>query len=104
MLTNILRRSFFSFGMDFSNLNVNITTEGLKNYTIKNDNPIDGYITKNHINQDMHTVIMIHEWWGFNRSIVSTAEVFSNPRIRVFVPDLYRGLPAVDAEVNYFFI
>jgi len=27
----------------------------------------------------------------------TTAEVFSNENIRVFVPDLYRGQPAIDA-------
>jgi dienelactone hydrolase len=44
---------------------------------------------------------MIHEWWGFNKSITATADLFSNPQIRVFVPDLYRGQPAIDAEVHF---
>lgn len=44
-----------------------------------------------------HAVIMIHEWWGFNKSMVSTADIFSSKNIKVFVPDLYRGAPAIDA-------
>jgi len=60
MLNNLIRRSFFRFSLNFNDLNKNITTEGLKNYTIKSHSPIDGYITQNHINPNMHTVIMIH--------------------------------------------
>lgn len=40
---------------------------------------------------------MIHEWWGLNNSITRTADIFSNDKLRVFVPDLYRGKPAKDA-------
>lgn len=44
-----------------------------------------------------HAVIMLHEWWGFNKSMVKTADIFSNDIFKVFVPDLYRGKPAIDA-------
>jgi len=40
---------------------------------------------------------MIHEWWGFNTSIIKTADLFSTEKLRVFVPDLYRGAPAKNA-------
>ena len=62
------------------------------------ENPIDGYITAN--SDAPSTVIMIHEWWGFNKSISKTADLFSSNKLRVFVPDLYRGTPAIDAEVK----
>jgi dienelactone hydrolase len=45
----------------------------------------------------MHAVIMVHEWWGLNKSITHTADIFSNNNIKVFVPDLYRGKAAIDA-------
>jgi dienelactone hydrolase len=45
----------------------------------------------------MHTVIMIHEWWGLNKSITQTADIFSNKSIKVFVPDFYRDKAAIDA-------
>lgn len=43
---------------------------------------------------------MIHEWWGLNKSICETADIFSNlgNKFNVFVPDLYRSKPAEDAE------
>ncbi len=41
---------------------------------------------------------MLHEWWGFNDSTVKTAEIFAQENISVFVPDLYRGQPAIDHE------
>lgn len=41
---------------------------------------------------------MIHEWWGLNQSICHTADLFAGDRFSVFVPDLYRTLPALSAE------
>lgn len=94
----LLLRPAFRMSLDFTNLAQPITTAGQKNYTIPTASPIDGYITQNHQSKsNMHSVIMIHEWWGFNKSITTTAELFSNPNIRVFVPDLYRGQPAINA-------
>ena len=40
---------------------------------------------------------MIHEWWGLNKSVTETAEIFSNKNIRVFVPDLFRDEAANSA-------
>lgn len=91
-------RQFFA-GLDHSNLSSSITTEGNRNYKInlEKGDAIDGYITSN---QDAkHVVIMIHEWWGFNKSIAKTADKFASKQLRVFVPDLYRGKPAINAEV-----
>ena len=97
----LIRRPVFRMSLDFNNLAQPITTPGQRNYTVPTQNPIDGYITKNHNSKNqMHSVIMIHEWWGFNKSMTTTAEVFSNENIRVFVPDLYRGQPAIDVEVK----
>lgn len=90
----LLFRSCRNFGLDHSNLSKAITTEAKRNYKIDLKTPLDGYLTPNEVK---HTVIMIHEWWGFNNSIVKTADLFSNKNLRVFVPDLYRGKPAKDA-------
>lgn len=40
---------------------------------------------------------MIHEWWGLNKSICQTADIFNAGKYSVFVPDLYRSHPAKDA-------
>lgn len=93
----LLYRSYRNFGLDHSNLSKAITTEAKRNYKVGGTAPLEGYLTPNNAK---HTVIMIHEWWGFNTSIVSTADIFANKNLRVFVPDLYRGAPAKDAEVN----
>ena len=94
----LIHRSIFRMSLDFTNLSQPITTAGHKNYTVPTLSPIDGYITKNYKSKDkMHSVIMIHEWWGFNKSMTTTAEIFSNDNIKVFVPDFYRGQPAIDA-------
>lgn len=93
----LVYRSLRRFSLDFSNLSNSITTEGNRNYKISNKKPIDGYITDNV--DAPATVIMIHEWWGFNKSIAKTADIFANEKLRVFVPDLYRGTPAIDSEV-----
>ena len=94
----LIHKSFSRFSLNFSNLSKSITTEGSRNYKINMENPIDGYITAN--SDAPSTVIMIHEWWGFNKSISKTADLFSSNKLRVFVPDLYRGTPAIDAEVK----
>lgn len=87
--------------MDHSSLKPEVTSSGLRNFKIEAAPIIEGYLTKNGDSKDkMHTVVMIHEWWGFNQSITQTAEIFSNKNIRVFVPDLYRGEAANSAEVN----
>lgn len=60
-------RSQYRMSMDFSNLSQPIITQGEKNHKINIQNPIHGYLTKNSkSNKNMHSVIMIHEWWGFN--------------------------------------
>ena len=42
---------------------------------------------------------MIHEWWGLNKSICETADIFANlGNFRVIVPDLFKRNPAGDAE------
>lgn len=85
-------RSLYRFSLDHSNLKAPVTKSGLRNLKIHSSPLIEGYLTKNgNSKPKMHTVVMIHEWWGFNESITNTAEVFSNNNIRVFVPDLYRG-------------
>lgn len=95
-----LYRPLFRFSLDHSHLKPQVTRSGIKNFKIESAPLIDGYLTKNGVTkQSMHTVIMIHEWWGFNESITQTAEIFSNDNIRVFVPDLYRGEAANSAEV-----
>lgn len=91
----IFFRSVRNFGLDHSNLSPSITTEAKRNYKIKSKDPLEGYITAN--DSSKHLVIMIHEWWGFNTSIIKTADLFSTQKLRVFVPDLYRGSPAKNA-------
>lgn len=42
---------------------------------------------------------MIHEWWGLNKSITHTADIFATlGNFRVFVPDLYKRNPAQDEK------
>lgn len=89
-------RSIARFGLDHSNLSAPIVTDAKRNYKIDLKRPLDGYITQNETAQ--HLVIMLHEWWGLNHSITKTADIFSSQKLRVFVPDLYRGQPAKDAE------
>ena len=100
LVTRVVRR----FCLDFSNLDPAITTTGLRNLKISNKGrDIEGYKTKNFDSgQPLHTVIMIHEWWGLNKSMTETAEIFSNQNIRVFVPDLYKDEAANSAEVFSF--
>lgn len=70
----LIHRSIYRMSLDFTNLAQPITTAGHKNYSIKSSNPIDGYMTKNYKSKEkMHSVIMIHEWWGLNKSMTSTA-------------------------------
>ena len=95
----LLSRSCRSFSLNFTALKPEVTTTGRHNYNIYANPTINGYLTNNSQN-NMHTVIMIHEWWGFNESITRTAETFSNTNIRVFVPDLFRSEAANSAEVN----
>lgn len=94
----LIKTPLYRMSLDFSKLAPSIVSPGEKNYKINCTNPIDGYMTKNQkSNEKLHAVIMLHEWWGFNKSITTTADIFSNHNIKVFVPDLYRGQPAVDA-------
>lgn len=98
----LVYKSLRSFSLDFSNLAPSVTKTGLRNYTIKGTRQNAGYITSNFNSKTpLHTVIMIHEWWGLNQSMTKTAEIFSNPNIRVFVPDLFRDEAANSAEVSY---
>lgn len=95
---HLLYRSVRPFSLNFSQLNPAVTQTGGRNFKIGSSNLIEGYLTKNHNSKEkMHTVVMIHEWWGFNKSITETAEILSNANIRVFVPDLYRGEAANSA-------
>lgn len=101
-MIRLINKPIYRMSLDFTNLSPPIVSPGEKNYKIECTNPIDGYMTKNSKSKDkLHSVIMLHEWWGFNKSITTTADLFSNENIKVFVPDLYRGQPAVNAEVIY---
>lgn len=97
----LIFRSLRRFSLDFSKLEPPVTKTGTRNYHIAATRPVDGYVSSNFSSQaPLHTVIMIHEWWGLNQSITQTAEIFSNNNIRVFVPDLYRDEAANSAEVR----
>lgn len=97
-MIRLIHRSLYRMSLDFTKLAPPIVSPGEKNYKLQSANPIDGYMTKNSQSKEkLHSVIMLHEWWGFNKSITTTAELFSNENIKVFVPDLYRGQPAVNA-------
>ncbi len=100
-----LYKSIRTFSLDHSVLKEPVTKSGLRNFKIESSPLIEGYLTKNGTSKPkMHSVIMIHEWWGFNESITKTAELLSNNNIKVFVPDLYRGEAANSAEVKPFHI
>ena len=42
---------------------------------------------------------MIHEWWGLNKSICQTADIFGGKNLSVFIPDLYRSQTAKNEEM-----
>lgn len=94
-------RSLRHFSLDFSKLPPTMIQSGLKNYKVEAVRTVEGYASANFTSKTpLHTVIMIHEWWGLNKSITRTAECFANNNIRVFVPDLYCGEAANSAEVR----
>ena len=95
-------RALSRFSLDFSHLSPSITRSGLRNMEIAGkERSIEGYRTNNFDSGHLHTVIMIHEWWGLNESITRTAEEFATDKIRVFVPDLFQDEAANSAEVLY---
>jgi len=70
----LVYKSLRRFGLDHSTLSPPVTKSGVRNYKIKENPIIEGYLTKNSATKTkMHTAIMIHEWWGFNQSITQTA-------------------------------
>lgn len=74
-----------------------IFVKGEKNVTFKVDGNEDGhayYIS----NESKLGLVVISEWWGHNKSINTTAEIFAKQGLQVIVPDIYRGETAIDRE------
>jgi len=74
-----------------------IFIKGEANLKFKVENSEDGvgYLSKN---ESKIGLVLISEWWGLNKSIVTTAEIFAKNGFKVLVPDVYRGQIAEDRE------
>lgn len=80
-------------------LPVEITTHGIRNYTFKVEGKEDGqgYFAEAGRTSE-HAIILLQEWWGLNKSICDTAEVFGNEGFAVLAVDIYRGQVADSRE------
>ena len=48
--------------------------------------------------ESKYGLILIQEWWGLNKSICDTADVFADQGFAVLAVDIYRGKTAVSKE------
>jgi carboxymethylenebutenolidase len=68
--------------------------EDIANVTIPGVNggpDVRAYVAKPEGNGPFPTVIMIHEFWGLNESIVSKADLLAEEGFLVIAPDTFRG-------------
>ncbi len=96
-MLRLLKISNRAFSLDHSGLKPDVTTSGVRNFKLPGKPKIEGYLNGSSLPKGSPTVIMIHEWWGFNKSITQTADIFAAKDIKVCVPDLYRGEAANSA-------
>ena len=80
-------------------LPADITAHGIRNYTFKVEGKEDGqaYFAEEG-RQSENAIILIQEWWGLNKSICDTAEVFGKEGFAVLAVDIYRGKVADSRE------
>lgn len=76
-----------------------ITTQGTRNFTFKVEGREDGQAYFAEKGRDSkNAVILIQEWWGLNKSICDTADVFAGEGFAVLAVDMYRGNVADSRE------
>ena len=76
-----------------------ITTHGIRNYTFKVEGKEDGqaYFAEAGRTSE-NAIILLQEWWGLNKAICDTAEVFGKEGFAVLAIDIYRGQVADSRE------
>jgi carboxymethylenebutenolidase len=74
------------------NLPENIISVGQKNVTFPVEGKEDchGYLSSENTSSE-YGIVLIQEWWGMNKSITLTADIFAKQGLKVICPDLYRG-------------
>jgi carboxymethylenebutenolidase len=82
-----------------NSLSAEITTGNDRNVTfpVKDLEDCQGYLSPENDNSE-YGLVLIQEWWGLNKSIAKTADVFAKQGFRVLVPDLYRGKTSKDTD------
>jgi carboxymethylenebutenolidase len=82
-----------------NSLSPEVTTGGDKNVTfpVKGLEDCQGYLSKDNETSE-YGLVLIQEWWGLNKSIAKTADIFAKQGFRVLVPDLYRGKTSKDID------
>jgi carboxymethylenebutenolidase len=80
-------------------LPTNIVTPSERNVVFAVDGRPDGegYLTKAGAGSKTG-LVLIQEWWGLNKSITITAEIFAEQGFLVLCPDIYRGKVAKNHE------
>jgi carboxymethylenebutenolidase len=80
-------------------LPVDITAHGQRNFTFKVEGKEDGtgYLASAGRDSE-NALVLIQEWWGLNKSICATAEVFAEQGFAVLAVDIYRGKVADSRE------
>jgi carboxymethylenebutenolidase len=80
-------------------LSPNLTTTADRNLTfqLEKGDPAQAYLSP--INNEAKVgLVLIQEWWGLNKSIMTTADKFAVEGFKVLCPDMYRGKVAKDTE------
>jgi carboxymethylenebutenolidase len=82
-----------------NSLSNEITTGHEKNVTfpVQGLEDCQGYLSKSSDSNE-YGIVLIQEWWGLNKSIAKTADIFSKQGFTVLVPDLYRGKISKDVD------
>ena len=76
-----------------------VVTSGTRNFTFKVESKEDGMAYFSEKGRDSkYAIVLIQEWWGLNKSICDTADVFANQGFAVLAVDIYRGKTADSKE------
>ena len=76
-----------------------LVTHGIRNYTFKVKGKEDGqaYFSESG-RQSENAIILLQEWWGLNKAICDTADIFGKEGFAVLAIDIYRGKVADSRE------
>lgn len=80
-------------------LSPNLTTSADRNliFPLEKGEPSQAYLSPLNIDSKIG-LVLIQEWWGLNKSIMTTADKFAAEGFKVVCPDMYRGKVAKDTE------